>query len=124
MIAALLRNQGVKRIALVSSVGANAQAVGFYLRTKGELEENVIAMNFEQTAIARPFFLIGRKVEFRLGEETVIALTRLLSPYVFGRLRKYLPIEAHKVARCLMRATDSWVPGIRFIEGDEIQALG
>ena len=121
MIATSLRNQGVKRIALVSSVGADAKAASFYLRTKGRLEENIIGLGFEQTVIVRPSFLIGRKNEVRMGEEAAILLMKLLSPFMFGALRKYKGIEASKVALCMVKAANSGAVGVRFIESDQIQ---
>lgn len=121
LIATQLRSQGVKRIALVSSVGAEVKAVSFYLRTKGRLEENIVALGFEQTVIVRPSFLIGRRSELRTGEKLAILVLKLLSPFVFGTLRKYKGIEASKVAACMVKAANSGADGVRFIESDQIQ---
>ncbi len=122
-IATHLRNQGVKRVLLVSSVGANSNAGSFYLRTKGRLENNLIALGFEQTVIARPSVLIGRKGEFRLGEETALLLLKLASPLMLGPLRKYRGVKASLVARCLVQAAESGGQGVRFIESDQIQKV-
>jgi uncharacterized protein YbjT (DUF2867 family) len=123
LIAARLKTQGVKRIALVSSVGADVQAGNFYLRTKGKLEETIIGTGFEQTVIARPSVLIGQRAEFRLGEEAAILFLKLLSPLMIGGLRKYRGIEASTVARCLVRGTNSGPAGVRFVESDKIQGF-
>lgn len=123
-IAARLRERGFRRIALVSSVGADARAARFYLRTKGLLEEAIVDLGFEQTVIARPSFLIGRRIEFRLGEETVLLLLKLLSPLMIRRLRKYRGVPAALVARCLVQALQSDLNGVRLIESDQIAALG
>lgn len=122
MIATRLRNQGVKRVFLVSSLGADAKAGRFYLRTKGRLEERIIGLGFERTVIVRPFFLLGRKTEFRLGEETVLLLAKLFAPFLIGRLRKYQGVEARAVAECLVRAAHADTTGVRWIESDKIQA--
>lgn len=123
VIAARLRKQGVRRIALVSSVGAAPKATSFYLRTKGQLEETIIGLGFEQTVIVRPSVLIGRRTEFRMGEEAAILLLKLLSPVMVGGLRKYRGIEASLVARCLVRAANSGIPGVQLIESDKIRQL-
>lgn len=120
-IATRLRQQGVTRIFLVSSVGANARAAGLYLRTKGKLEENIIALRFAQTVILRPSFLIGHRTEFRRGEEAAIALMKLLSPLMLGPLRKYQGIAASQVAHRLVQEANTATPGVRFIESDAIQ---
>jgi uncharacterized protein YbjT (DUF2867 family) len=120
-IATRLRDQGVKRMLLVSSVGADRQAAGFYLRTKGLLEQNLIKLQFEQLVIARPSFLLGRKGEFRLGEEAAMLLMRALSPIMLGPLAKYRAIEASKVASGLMRAADTQASGTRYIDYTQMQ---
>lgn len=120
-IATRLRDQGIKRAVLVSSVGADANASNFYLRTKGQLERSLIGLGFAHTVIVRPSFLIGKRAEFRRGEAAAIFLMKLLSPLLFGALRKYQGIEASKVARCLMMAANADAAKVRFIESDEIQ---
>lgn len=120
LFAARLKDQGVKRIALVSSVGANAKAASFYLRTKGQLEETIVGLGFEQTVIVRPSVLIGQRTEFRLGEEVAILLLKLFSPVMLGGLRKYKGIKASTVAAGLVRAVNPGIPGVRIIESDRI----
>lgn len=122
-IASLLRERNLKRVLLVSSVGADTASSAFYLRTKGQLEQNLIALGFEQTVIARPSLLLGRKGDFRLGEESAMLLMKLLSPLMFGSLRKYRAIDASKVARCLVQAAGSGSPAVQFVDYDQMQDL-
>jgi uncharacterized protein YbjT (DUF2867 family) len=121
-LATQLKGQGVKRMLLVSSVGADAHAASFYLRTKAQLEKSLIDLRFEQTVIARPSFLLGRKWELRLGEEAAMVLMKLLSPFMRGSLQKYRAIEAGKVASGLIRSVESDVRGVRFIDYTQMQA--
>ena len=51
---------GIKKISIVSAVGANSQSFNTYLKTKGRVEEEIIAMNFESTNIFRPAHMCGR----------------------------------------------------------------
>lgn len=122
-IATRLRHQGVKRVLLVSSVGAKPGAASFYLRTKGRLEENIVGLGFEQTVIARPSVLRGRQGEFRLGEEAAILLMKLLTPIMVGPWKKYRAIEASTVARCLVQAAEVAGAGVRFLDYNEMQPL-
>jgi uncharacterized protein YbjT (DUF2867 family) len=121
LLAALLRSRGIKRMALVSSVGADPTAANFYLRTKGELEQKILELGFEQVVIARPYFLIGRRNEFRLGEEAAILLSKLLSPILLGAAQKYRGVEAGAVARCLVETMNAGGAGVRFVESDVIR---
>ena len=120
-IATHLREQGVTRVFLVSSVGAKTGASGLYLRTKGQLEANLIGLGFAQTVIARPSLLLGQRSEFRLGEKTAAVLMKGLTPFMVGALRKYRPVAAASVARCLVQAAEAGEPGVRFIASDQMQ---
>lgn len=121
-IATRLRKQGVTRLLLVSSVGASATARSFYLRTKAQLEANMIALGFEHLVIARPSFLTGRKGEFRLGEEAAILILRLLSPLMLGGLRKYRGIDASQVAQSLVQAAIAGAAGVQILDYDTIRS--
>lgn len=122
-LAARLKAQGVTRFALVSSIGADATAASFYLRTKGELEESVIGLGFDQTVIARPSFLIGRRSDFRVGEKLALLFLKLGSPLLVGSLRKYRGVTATAVACGLVRALEADAWGVRYLESDELQRL-
>lgn len=117
-IATLLKRQGTRQTILVSSVGANAHATNFYTRTKGQLEENIIALGFNSTVICRPSFLIGARSEFRTGEEVAILALNLLSPFMVGGLRKYRGVDARTVAERMVREAISGAVGVRFVEFD------
>ena len=119
-IATHLREQGVERIFLVSSVGAKTGAASFYLRTKGRLERNIIGLGFTQTVIARPSLLLGEREEFRLGEQIAAVLMKLLTPIMWGSLRKYRPVAAINVARSLVQAANSRETGVKFIASDQM----
>ena len=95
---------GVKRIALVSSVGADASSRTFYLRIKGELEEALAALPVEHLAILRPSLLLGHRKDPRVGEAIAGAVAGVASAILAGGLRKYRAIEADTVARALAKA--------------------
>lgn len=57
---------------LVSSLGANANSMFLYMKTKGELERDVKALGFKRTVILRPGILLGER-EISKGWNNVIA---------------------------------------------------
>jgi uncharacterized protein YbjT (DUF2867 family) len=120
-LASLLKRQGVRRMFLVSSLGADANARSFYLNTKGKLECNIIGLDFDRTVIVRPSVLVGNRPEFRRGEEMAIRVMSVLSPLLRGRLAKYRPIEASAVARCLLQQAASHTSGLSIIESDQLR---
>ena len=68
----------VQCFALVSSLGADSNSGSFYPRIKGELDEAVQKLDFEDRLIVRPSFLDGDRNEFRLGERIGIAVAKVV----------------------------------------------
>ena len=122
-IGRIARANGVQRYLLVSSVGADAGSGNFYLRTKGDLEEQIKSMGFELFASARPSFLLGQRAEFRLGERIGIAVANVVGPLLLhGPLRKYKGIQAAQVAAALIRAANEDKRGVFYLEYDALMA--
>jgi len=67
-IAEKVKSVGVKKLLIVSSIGADPDSSNFYLKVKGEMEEAVKKIDFEYIGIVRPSMLLGDRKEFRFGE--------------------------------------------------------
>ncbi len=117
-IGKIARQNGVRQYLLVSSVGANAAASGFYLRTKGELEDKIKGLDFEHFVTARPSFLLGERSEFRLGEKIGIILAKIFAPLI---PRRYRGIEAARVARALIQLANTGDKGFQVVESENLQ---
>lgn len=103
------RDRGARHCLVVSSLGANADSRNLYLRTKGQTEQELMALDFERLTLLRPSLLLGDRQEFRLGERLGAVAGRLISPLLVGPMRRYRPVEAAQVARVLVHqaATES-----------------
>lgn len=120
------RAAGARSFALVSSVGADARAASFYLRTKGELEDALEGLGFDALVILRPSLLLGDRAEDRAGERFGIALGRAVTGLLIGPLRKYRPIQADQVAAAMIAAVGEQTKGsspVRTFEHDAIMEL-
>lgn len=117
-IGKIARQNGVQQYLLVSSIGADAQSSNFYLRTKGDLEEKIKALDFKAFVSARPSFLSGNRSEFRLGERIGIALANLFAPLI---PRKYRAIHARKVAAALIAFANAGLSGMHVVESDRLK---
>lgn len=99
---------GVKRVGLVSAMGADPASGVFYNRVKGELETALSQLPFDGIVIARPSLLVGDRSALgqptRRGEELGYAISRMLG---FMIPKNYKPIEASTVARALLAAVPS-----------------
>lgn len=119
------RRNGARRFFLVSSLGADAGSRVFYTRVKGETEEALQVLGFETLAVFQPSLLLGRRAQSRAGEKFMSAVLWLAEPLLFGRLRKYRPIEAGVVARAMLRCSFGRPgQGLLVFPSDEIQDLG
>ena len=119
-IGRIARQNGVRQYLLVSSVGADAQSANFYLKTKGELEEKIKALQFDMFVSARPSFLLGDRQEFRLGERIGIILAKAFNPVI---PRKYRAIQARQVAKALIELANSGLSGVHFVESDRLHSF-
>jgi uncharacterized protein YbjT (DUF2867 family) len=106
-IATLASLNGIKRIAVVSSIGASSKSSNYYLRIKGEMEEGILGLKFEKIVIARPAILLGNRKEKRPGEIFSKGLIKIIGPLLIGRLKKYRGIYGEEVAKALIRIVNS-----------------
>ena len=104
-IARWAKEHGVKSLGIISSVGAAPDSRNFYLRTKGETEQELIKLDFDHLIILRPSLLMGKRQEFRLTEKISIGGMKAIQWMLIGRLRKYRAVEARLVARILFEKT-------------------
>lgn len=117
--AKLARAAGARHFALNSSLGAKVDAGSFYLRVKGEVERDLIALNFETLVIVRPSFLDGgERPEKRLGEALAIKVSKWLGRLIPLRLR---PIPTTKVAAAMLQFGLLPQQGVVVLESDQLQ---
>lgn len=115
---------GARDAFLVSSVGADPAARGFYLRTKGEAEAAVATLPFRSVQIARPSVLTGYRHETRPAERLGILLARMLTPLMVRSARRYRPIAAERVARALVAIARDPRAGVHVYESERLARLG
>jgi len=115
---------GVYGFLLVSSVGADpARLSNFYLKLKGVTEEAVCKEQIPQVHIFRPSLLLGDRKEKRTGESAARFLAPLVSPLLFGSMRKYKPVKARQLAAAMLTGAKDPRKGIFIHEYDDIQKM-
>jgi len=102
---------GATSISLVSAVGANKNSESFYLKTKGDLEEEIKKLKFETINIFQPGHLAGRinwqkkKSDPRLDVFAFEIGSLFLDPFLVSRLKKFRSINANKLANFIVKST-------------------
>jgi len=87
----------VRKMLLVSSIGANKNSIFFYPKIKGELETEVKKLSFEGIYIFQPPLLIRQKEKIRLNEKVLILLFRVLNK--LGILLSQRPMDITILAK-------------------------
>lgn len=111
------KNSGVKHFIFISSIGADSRSSNFYLKTKGETEKDLDEIGFESLSILRPSLLVGKRNEYRIGEE----LGKIISnAFKFIIPKKYKLIYVKTVAIALLYLTLSPAKGVRYYSNEEL----
>tara|TARA_B100001063_G_scaffold195061_1_gene186684 strand:+ start:528 stop:1184 length:657 start_codon:yes stop_codon:yes gene_type:complete len=118
-IAKIAKDNLIKSFIFISSIYANQNSSGDYVKFKGLVEEELKKLNFSNLGILRPSFLMGERNENRAGEKIGILTFRLLSPLLLGPLKKMKPINSEKVAKAMIKIANENL-GKTIFESDEI----
>jgi uncharacterized protein YbjT (DUF2867 family) len=112
-----------RRFVVMSSVGADPRARNFYLRTKGDMEDELEGVGFESLDILQPSMLLAWRAEMRPLELVASALMPLIAPLLRGKYLPYRAIGARTVAAAMLGATRSGRRGVQRYTYEGIQAL-
>jgi len=122
---------GVRRLGVVSALGADPASRSFYSRVKGEAEQALAGIGFERLVIARPSLLAGDRAALGQPARPAEALAlRLALPVARWIPKAWRPIDAGCVAQALMRSVVDDVlpkqagPRVSILESAQLQELG
>lgn len=115
------RALGARQFILVTSAGAGGP--GFYLQTKGRIEESISKIGFERVDLIRPGFLIGGRSERRVWELIGQNVFAMLTPFLFGPLARYGAIPADTVADAIVELIRMGSPGHYRHENTDLRLL-
>ena len=115
--AEIAKRNGVFRAVLLSAYGASVTSSVFYSRIKGQLEDNIASLVFDQYIIFRPGFLL-RKDTDRSGERIIAGVLRFLNS--LGLIRKFRPLPTSALAAKLAKAPKVLATGKHVIALNEV----
>ena len=122
-VARIAKSNSVKSFVYVSSMGANPNSSGSYLKNKGQVEEELNNLNFPKLAVIHPSLLLGKRKTHRLCESIAIPLMKMLSLFFIGSLKKYKPIQAEYVAKAMVAIAENNYQKTIF-ESDQLEEIG
>jgi len=113
----IARKNGIGKAVRLSSHDASSTTNMFYFKVKGQLQEEIAGLSFNQYVIFRPGKLLRKDTE-RLGEKEIP-----VTPNVFNQLglfRKYRPLPTLKLTGKLAKAPKVHGAGMFVIKMEEI----
>ncbi|MGP9437167.1 hypothetical protein ACT3RR_17195 [Ewingella sp. AOP8-B2-18] len=111
------RKLGASHCLLVSANGANPHSRLIYNRTKGEIEQALIAQKWPLLTLIRPSLLVGQRQPPRLLEQLSAPLFKLLPG-------KWKAIDALDVAKAMQQqAFNAGLGGITVLESNQLAAI-
>lgn len=111
------RANGVPKMVVVSSVGADPASSFFYLRMKGEIESDLQALTFPSLTILRPPSLIRHPAKRLTETLSVKALQALNAVGLFKRMK---PMPTLDVARAMAHLALDEAQGMNIVSGQDI----
>lgn len=119
-IAKACKEKKVKHFSFVSSAGADIKNKSFYLKLKGQIEQEVKSYKLNSSSVYRPSLLLGKRTESRYGEQLAQFIIPLIS---FLMPSNYKPIEAIKVAKAMVNESKKYSPGFKIFHYNQILNL-
>jgi uncharacterized protein YbjT (DUF2867 family) len=111
---------GLRQMIAVSSVGADPAAKNFYLRVKGEVEQQLGRVGIPRLDILRPGLLRGPREELRPAEKAAMIASPLVDLFLHGQYSKYRSIHADLMAKAIVGLTREKMAGRFVFEHDAI----
>jgi len=98
----LCKTNNIETFMVISSIGVSPKSRFFYVRTKGEMERDVLKVGIKNTFLMKPAFIDGRKKEDRKGESRLQFLMHLIDFFMIGPLKKYRSIQSQQIANAMV----------------------
>ncbi|MDF2188415.1 NAD(P)H-binding protein [Paraflavitalea sp. CAU 1676] len=118
--AAIAKQNGVRSTVLLSAYGAAASSKVFYSRMKGQLEDLMTGLAFDQLIIFKPGLLL-RKDSDRVAERMMAGMLKFLN--AVGIIRKFKPMPTDVLAGKMAKAPKVLGDGKHVIELEKIFSM-
>lgn len=101
--ATICKQNGVRHFELLCAVGADSKSRSFYLRIKGELEDALVALNFERLSLFQPSMILTPTNRYGIQQALTLTFWPMLSPLLFGPLRKFRGVRVETLGAAMAK---------------------
>ncbi|WP_075981852.1 NAD-dependent epimerase/dehydratase family protein [Bacillus massilinigeriensis] len=123
-MAKLAYEKEAKHFLIVSSMNANPNSSLWYPKMKGKLEQKLSKIPLESISIIRPSLLLGKRDEFRLGEQLAGVAFGGISFLFQGPLRKFRAIKGLTVAKAMYQIAQNSQKGKSIFPSEQLESIG
>ncbi|MGK0137632.1 MAG: hypothetical protein ACI9DJ_001080 [Algoriphagus sp.] len=99
--AKVCKEAGIEHFELLASVGISAKSSSLYLRTKGELVEELKALNFERLSIFLPSMILTPTNRYGFTQALALAVWPVLDKVFTGTAKKYKGIKVNELGKAI-----------------------
>ncbi|MDZ4749074.1 MAG: NAD-dependent epimerase/dehydratase family protein [Saprospiraceae bacterium] len=115
--------QNMNQLIFVSSIGADSRSLIYYLKVKGQLEDDVRRLPYWGVHIMRPSVLLGHREDKRFVEDMAGRFSKGLQYFSGSIIGDLAPIDADDVAKAMVQAAQGLKQGTHIHHGSEIVKL-
>lgn len=123
LAAQIAKENGAKSVFIVTAIGAHKNSNVFYVKTKGETERDIQALNFKHTHIFQPSMILGQRREKRTVEKIFINVWSVIDHIFVGRLNQYKGIDGKDVAKAMINAAKVQTDKVKFYRWKDMMGL-
>ncbi len=113
----------VKHFELLASVGINPKSKSHYLRTKGELVEELKALNFERLSIFKPSMILTPTNRYGIAQGITLKVWPLLKYLFVGSAKKYRGIKVNVLGEAMAKNVFNEGEGYEELHWDKFYAV-
>ena len=121
--AAACRQAGVRHFQLLGSIGSDSASRSFFLRTKGELEDGLKALDFECLSIFQPSMILTPENRYGLTQALTLWGWPKLDFLLTGPRRKYRGVRVATLGRAIALNTRTGSADVETLRWDDFQIL-
>jgi uncharacterized protein YbjT (DUF2867 family) len=117
------KKAGIKHFELLASVGINSKSTSFYLRVKGELVDELKALNFERLSIFQPSMILTPTNRYGIAQAITLKVWPLLKQLLIGSLRKYRGISVAVLGKAIAKNVFNEGNAYEIVQWDEFNSI-
>ncbi len=110
------KTRGINHFQLLCSVGADSKSRSFYLRIKGELEDELKALNFDRLSLFHPSMILTETNRYGFTQGVILALWPKLNPILQGPLKKFRGVPVAILGGAIARNVFTEGHGVEVLE--------